>query len=67
MREAHAKCVKISPRTQMQHAFSLGFLEKATLAPPLLSVEAIRVNSVDGIGRVRGLFAKTKLKPAASL
>jgi prepilin-type N-terminal cleavage/methylation domain-containing protein len=65
MREAHAKCVKISPLTPLEHPNSLGFREKSALAPPLLSVKANRVDSVDGIGRVRGLFAKLKLKPAS--
>jgi prepilin-type N-terminal cleavage/methylation domain-containing protein len=33
------------------------------VAPALLGKKAIRVDSVDGSVRVRGLFAKTKLKP----
>ena len=35
------------------------------MAPSLLKEESNRVDSVDGICRVRGLFAKTKLKPVA--
>jgi hypothetical protein len=67
MREPHAKCVKIPPTPTMRHAYSLGFLQKPPVAPPLLRKYSIRVDSVDGIGRVRGLFAKTKLKPAILL
>ena len=65
MREAHAKCVKTSPIMQGEHSYSLGFRRKRALALPLLSKDSNRVDSVDGIGRVRGLFAKTKLKPAS--
>ena len=63
MREAHAKCVKISPIAQSEYAFSLGFRRRQALAPALLNKNSNPVDSVDGIGRVRGLFAKTKLKP----
>ena len=63
MREAHAKCVKTSPIMQGEHSYSLGFRRKRALALPLLSKDSNRVDSVDGIGRVRGLFAKTKSKP----
>ena len=51
--------------TRMAHAFSLDFCRKQPLAPALLRKGSDRVDSVDGIGKVRGLFAKTKLKPAA--
>ena len=60
MREPHAKCVKISPATQMEYAFCLGFHQKGTVAPPLLGKMLNRVDSVDGSSKVRGLFAKNK-------
>jgi prepilin-type N-terminal cleavage/methylation domain-containing protein len=46
-------------------SISLGFCRNPALAPPLLGKESNRVDSVDGVGRVRGLFAKIKLKPAS--
>ena len=62
MREIHAKCVKMPRETKTHHADSLAFLKKALVAPSLLNKQPIPVDSVDSNSRVRGLFAKTKLK-----
>jgi hypothetical protein len=45
----------------------LRFSSKTTGGTAIAKEIVDRVDSVDGIGRVRGLFAKTKLKPAILL
>jgi hypothetical protein len=62
MREPHAKSVKISPFHRGEYAFSLGFLHILPVAPALLKKWSNPVDSVDGLNRVRDLFAKTNIE-----
>jgi prepilin-type N-terminal cleavage/methylation domain-containing protein len=62
MREPRAKCVRISRIAPIEYAISLGFPQKPVLAPALLRYLTKRVDSVDGLGKVRGLFAKKQRK-----
>jgi hypothetical protein len=57
MRELHAKGVRIPHIAGVAHAYSLGFWHIMPLASALLKKWTDRVDSVDGLVKVRGLFA----------
>jgi hypothetical protein len=57
-RDFHAKRVIFTLQRQSHHANFLGNPQKALVAPPLLSTESYRVDSVNISRKVRGLFAK---------